>query len=470
METKSITRDRGGTYNSPKMEPKKVISFKSLTGKVGRFNLRNKTFLIPEMNRIGGHLLAATFRGFGIHARVMETYKGLDMGKEYTSGKECYPCQITMGDILYFMKEEKARLGDDFNPEDYVYFMPESDGPCRFGMYNKYQRIVLDSFPELDRVKIGALTTKDGYSLAGIIEEEQVSDLRRSAFFSVIVADVLDRLLWRVRPYEREAGQTDDFMENSMKRMEETFEKCAPDKNFEGILVQLDRIVEAGKAIIDPAVSPKPLIGIVGEIYLRTHVQANQDLIRTLEKYGAEVVNASIAEWMNYTTYDRLRDARVELRLNLKQFRLGGLREHLRKIIGYGGELFYQQLRQKQVYNRVRSKIDLAEDHKVAHLEDTLKENDLYSFDAGTEACLSIPGILEYAREGYNGVVNVYPFTCMPSTVASAIVKPLMDNVGVPYLDTPYDSGFQPGRESAIRTFMYQAQQHFNRHGRKKHT
>ena len=105
----------------------------------------------------------------------------------------------------------------------------------------------------------------------------------------------------------------------------------------------------------------------------------------------------------------------------------------------------------------------------MAHLEDTLKEKDLYSFDAGTEACLSIPGILEYAREGYNGVVNVYPFTCLPSTATSAIVKPLMDKVGVPYLDTPYDSSFQPGREAAIRTFMYQARQHFNRHGRKSH-
>ena len=451
------------------MESKKVVSFHSLTGNVGRFNLRNKTFLIPQMNRIGGHLLAATFRGFGIHAKVMETYKGLDIGKEYTSGKECYPCQITMGDILYFMKTEKERLRDDFNPEDYVYFMPESDGPCRFGMYNKYQRIVLDSFPELDRLKIGALTTKDGYSLVGIIEEEQVSDLRKSAYFSVVVADILDRLLWRLRPYEKKSGMTDDFMESAMKRMEKTFEKFGSSKDFEKILVKLDEIVEEGKALIDPTISPKPLIGIVGEIYLRTHVQANQDLIRTLEKFGAEVVNASIAEWMNYTTYDRLREAKVKFRLNLKQFRLGGLGEHLRKIIGFGGELFYQQFRQKQVYNRVRSKIDLAKDHKVAHLEDTLKEKDLYSFDAGTEACLSIPGILKYAREGCNGVVNVYPFTCMPSTATSAIVKPLMDKVGVPYLDTPYDSSFQPGREAAIRTFMYQAHQHFNRHGRKNH-
>ena len=446
----------------------KIVSFKSLTNNVGRFNLSNKTFLIPQMNRIGGHLLAATFRGFGIHAKVMDTYKGLGLGLEYTSGKECYPCQITTGDILYYMEKEKERLGEAFTPEDYIYFMPEAEGPCRFGMYNKYQRIVLDSFPKLDRVKIGALTSGDGYSLAGIIEKERVKDLRKAAYFSVVVADIMDRLLWRIRPYEKEPGMTDDFIERSMTAMEDMFEECGVSKDFDKILDRLDEVIQEGKAIIDPNIPPKPLIGIVGEIYLRTHVQANQDLIRVLERYGGEVVNASIAEWMNYTTYDRLRDARIQFRMNLKQFHPGRLKMHLKKILSFGGELFYQELRQKQVYKRVQLLIDLAGDHKVAHLENILKQEDLFTFDAGTEACLSISGIVQYAREGYNGVVNVYPFTCMPSTTTSAIVKPLMNKLGTPYLDTPYDSSFQPGREAAIRTFMYQAYQHFKRHGRKK--
>jgi predicted nucleotide-binding protein (sugar kinase/HSP70/actin superfamily) len=450
------------------MESNKVINFQSMKDRVGRFNLRDKTFLIPEMNRIGAHLLAATFRGFDIHAKVMDTCKGLDLGQEYTSGKECYPCQITTGDILYYMQEEKKRLGDEFNPESYVYFMPEADGPCRFGMYNKYQRIVLDSFADFSGLKIGSLTTEDGYSLAGMIEKERVKDLRKASYFSVVVADILDRLLWKIRPYEKKPGMTDEFIEKSMRVMEDTFETFGGHKEFDKILDKLEEIVEEGKAIIDPGIPPKPRIGIVGEIYLRTHVHANQDVIKVLEKYGAEVVNASIAEWVNYTTYDGLRDAKIGFRLNLKQFRFGPATEHMKKILGFGGELLYQQRRQKQVYKRVRSLIDLAEDHKVGHLEDTIKKEDLFSFDVGTEACLSIPGIVQYARDGYNGVVNVYPFTCMPSTITSAIVKPLMNKLRIPYLDTPYDSSFQPGRESSIRTFMYQAHQHFKRKGERR--
>jgi predicted nucleotide-binding protein (sugar kinase/HSP70/actin superfamily) len=441
-------------------------TFRSFSEKVGRFKLEGKTFLIPQMNRIGGHLLAGTFRSFGIHALVMDTYKGIDLGKEFTSGKECFPCQVTTGDILLHMEKEKERLGSAFDARNYIYFMPEAEGPCRFGMYNKHQRIVLDSFPGLQNLKIGSLTSKNSYSLDGMLDREQTRNFRKAGYFSVVVADVLDRLLWRIRPYEKEPAMADAFIEKAMAVMADAFEVHGAALDFERILDRLEEVMEEGKALIDPAVPPKPLIGVVGEIYLRTHVQSNQDVIRVIEKYGGEVVNASIAEWVNYTTYDRKREARIGLRLSLKQLRLNKIKEHLRSMLGYGIDLAYQQMRQNQVYKRVRAHMDLAEDHRLDRLEKVLKEDDLYSFDVGTEACLSISGILEHMHHGYNGVVNVYPFTCMPSTITSSIVKPILNRMKVPYLDTPYDGSYQPGRESSIRTFMFQAQQHFNKHGR----
>ena len=155
------------------------------------------------------------------------------------------------------------------------------------------------------------------------------------------------------------------------------------------------------------------------------------------------------------------------LYFSLKQFRLGPMMRHLKNVLGYGLELYYQHMRQDQVYKKIQKLIDIHSDHRVDHLEKILLEDDLFSFDVGTEACLSIAGIIEYVRNGFNGVLNVYPFTCMPSTVTSAVIRPIMSRMEVPYLDTPYDGTYQPGREAAVRTFMYQAQQHFRRHGRK---
>jgi len=413
------------------------------------------------MNRIAVHLLAASFRSFGVRARVMDTYKGMDLGKEYTSGKECYPCQVTMGDILHFIEEERRRLGDRFNPGDYVYLMPEAEGPCRFGMYNKYQRIVLDSFPGLQELQIVSPSNRDAYSLGDILEQSEEQDFRKTAYFSMVVTDILERLLWKIRPYEREPGITDTFIQRSANSLEHAFQLYGRKKLFGKIMDKLGEIVKEAKNMVDPTIPPKPLIGIVGEIYLRMHDHSNQNLIRVLEKHGAEVVNASLCEWVNYVSYDGLRDARKEFLLNLRKLRVGPIMNSLKRILDFGGDLLYKEFRQKKVYKEVRKHIDIPEDHKISHLEHTLKKCDLFSFDLSTEACLSIPAIVEFVKGGYNGVVNVYPFTCMPSMATSAIVKPFLRNLKMPYLDVPCDATIQPGREATIRTFMYQAHQHF---------
>jgi predicted nucleotide-binding protein (sugar kinase/HSP70/actin superfamily) len=64
-----------------------------------------------------------------------------------------------------------------------------------------------------------------------------------------------------------------------------------------------------------------------------------------------------------------------------------------------------------------------------------------------------------YCLHGFDGIVNVFPFTCMPSTMCSAILKPLLDRLQVPYIDSSYDGTFQTNREAIVRTFVYQAAQ-----------
>lgn len=450
------------------MEALPKRSFRSLSDSIGSFQIKDQTLLIPQMNRTSCFLLTGVFKSFGMKAEVMDTYEGLDLGKAFTSGKECFPCQITLGDILHYMKNEKERLGSEFDPQNYVYFMPESGGPCRFGMYNKYQRIVLDSIPGLEKLKIGSLTTDDGYSLDGMIDKDRVTDFRKTAYLSLVIADILDRILWRIRPYEMEKGLADDFIEKSMFLMVDLFEEYGVKKGHEQILIKLDEVAQKAAALIDPSIPRKPLVGIVGEIYLRSHVQSNQSIICLLEKYGAEVVNASMAEWINFISYIRKREAGIGIQLDLKQFRLTRLKNYIKKMMDQGLKLYYQQMKLDKIYRRVQEHINISADHRIQHLDEKLTKTDFFSFDVGTEACLSISAIMEYIDGGFNGVVNVYPFTCMPSTITSAVIKPLVNQLKVPYLDTAYDGTFQPGREAAIRTFMYQVQQHFNKNNRKE--
>ena len=441
-------------------------TFRSVSKGVGRFNVQGKRLLIPQMNQFNSQLLAGVFKSFGVNAKAMETYEGLDLGKKYTSGKECFPCIVTLGDILLFMKKERERLGESFNPENYIYFMPDADGPCRFGMYNKFHRIILDSIPGLDKVMISELNSDDAYDLKGLIPKENLIAFRKAGYLSIVVGDILDRLVWRIRPYEKVEGMADTFINEAVVRMAESFARHSSEKDLSPITDDLIEVVKEGKDIIDPRVPRKPLIGAVGEIYLRSHVKSNQDTIRTLEKYGAEVVNASIGEWINYTTYDQVRLARIAIGLNLKRFKLKEIKKYLLQYLKYNITLFYQYMQQRKVYQMVRKYIDIAEDHKIGHLEKVLKTKNTFSFEVGTEACLSISSALELSHRGYNGIVNIFPFTCLPSNLTASITKPLMGKLNVPYIDVDYDGSFQPGREAALRTFMYQANQHFKIHGR----
>ena len=68
---------------------------------------------------------------------------------------------------------------------------------------------------------------------------------------------------------------------------------------------------------------------------------------------------------------------------------------------------------------------------------------------------------LSFMQDGFDGIVNAMPFTCMPSTVASSILK-VYTRGQIPFVDMVYDGSIQPNRETNLATFVFQAKQHLN--------
>jgi predicted nucleotide-binding protein (sugar kinase/HSP70/actin superfamily) len=441
-------------------QPQDLHAFHRFQTSVKQFDVSGKTLLIPDMAPFGARLLAATFRAVGADAVVIDTYQGLSLGREFTSGKECFPCQVTLGDILHHLQKEKERLGSAFSPEQYVYFLPDADGPCRFGMYNKLQRLVLDRFEEFKDVPIVYVSTENAYATNGIIPPERAPIFRRLAYVAVIIADVLDRTVWRVRPYELRPGMTDSFMEKALQAMASRIEEIGASLEFEKLRRLLEDIVATARTFVDPHQPARPRIGIVGEIYLRTHPDSNQNIVRQLEEFGGEVVDASLGEWINFVSFERARKLHRRMKVAWKEGDHKALRQATRQWLGMEIEKLYQAWRQRQVYSSACKHLDIQPDHTIGQIERRLDANRLFTFAIGTEAALSIGGALEYAHHGFDGIVNVFPFTCMPSTICSAILKPLLHQMKIPYLDAPYDGSIQPNREVALRTFLYQAKQH----------
>lgn len=438
-------------------------SFTSATAGVGKFALAGKTLLIPSMAPFASRLLAASFRAFGVNAEVMETYRGMDLGRESTSGKECFPCQVTLGDILWHLRKEKDRLGTDFSPGDYVYFLPEAGGPCRFGMYTRMQRLALDRFDNLRDVKIAYLSTSDAYAAGGLLPAEEMSRFRKLGWVATVAADVLDRIAWRVRPYEAIPGSTDAYLALALASLERTVIAAAPTLDFSLIHDEVELIARGAVPLMDPAQPRRPLIGVVGEIYLRTHPDSNQEVVRQIERFGGEAIVSSMAEWINFISHETATRLRRETATALRKRDWKGLRASLSAWAAQAAEKRYLAWRQAQVYARALRHLSICEDHAVAEIERFLDDDRHFTFDIGTEACLSIGGALAYAHHGARGVVNVFPFSCMPSSIASSILTPLFQAMEFPYQDVSCDGTTQPNREAALRTFIYQASQSTHR-------
>jgi predicted nucleotide-binding protein (sugar kinase/HSP70/actin superfamily) len=436
-----------------------VSSFASARERVGGVDLKGRTLLVPSMHPVGAAFLAACFRAIGVPALVMETGAGLDLGREQTSGKECFPCQLTLGDVLRHLRAERERLGAAFDARAYAYFLPEATGPCRFGMYNKFQRLVLDRFAEFREVPIAAITTADSYAAGGLVPAGDATAFRLMAFMAVIVADALDRILWRSRPYERERGAAEAVHARAVSRALRQIEGGGLRRDFQGFRDIVRDAAREARACIDPALPRRPRVGVVGEIYLRSHPGSNEDLLRELERHGAEVVNASLAEWITFITYCRVAERRRETVRHLRGRRIGAARGALRSWAGQAVEYRYLNARRRWIYAGALRHLDIAGDHAVHEVERRLDGGRLFSLDVGTESVLSIGGALEYVAHGCDGIVNVYPFTCMPGTIATSVLAPLLGGRGIPYLEVPCDGTRRPNRETQLRTFVWQVAQ-----------
>ena len=107
-----------------------------------------RTLYIPYMSDCA-YGVAACFRSYGQRAEVMNVADEsvLVRGRQFTTGKECLPCAITTGEMLKVLESQGGDAA-----EKVAFFMPAASGPCRLGMYNCLQRLVL-RYNDLERCR-----------------------------------------------------------------------------------------------------------------------------------------------------------------------------------------------------------------------------------------------------------------------------------------------------------------------------
>ena len=373
----------------------------------------------------GASAMAAVYRSFGVNGQVLpesDEYS-LDLAKKYTIGEECYPEIVTLGGFLKLIEQ------DDFIPEKTAFLMPTASGPCRFGQYSGLLQKILND-KSLEKVRIISPSSKDGYDGFG----ENANNFVRLAWWGIVCADALRKLLLQTRPYEINSGNTDDVHAHCLDMLCKVLERTdlKMKEKFVTLVDVMDEITHEFKQIPANYSKEKPLIGVVGEIYCRLDDFANAYLIRRIEKYGGEVWLASIAEWVFYVNFMQ----KVDLKIDGKNYSKSMLGAIIKDKI--------QAMDEHKLYMPVHNRFIGYEDPKNTKVVlEPAKKYLPYSGALG-EMVLNVGGSIYFHSKGSDGVVDLSPFTCMNGIICEAVYP----NVSADHDNIPIRNFYFDGTES----------------------
>lgn len=389
----------------------------------------DRTVYVPHMGDVA-FALEAALKAEGINAEVFpeSNDETLEFGRKFTCGKECYPCILTTGDMVRITRKT------DFDPDKAAFFMPSTSGPCRFGQYNRLQRMVLD---DLGFENVPIISPNQARSL-----QDEMGVYGRSLFRNVwrgiVAVGILNKMVMQTRTYEVSAGETDRMYKACLREVLQAIEvKKSP-------VDALKNSVEVFRKIKVEGAGEKPIIGIVGEIFVRSNDFANNEIVREIEGLGGEVWRAPVQEWF------------FHINRTLKTY--SRLKGNFRTLVLSAAVDLVQHYDEKKLAHTVDGFLKNAHEPSVAEV---WANSERYIPGWFGETALSVGKSVEYVNKGLSGIINVMPFTCLPGTIAAAIFKRFQeDNNGIPCLMMAYDGLEQTNTRTRLEAFMYQAKQY----------
>lgn len=390
---------------------------------------------VPRIATGVSRAVAAVMRSIGIDAEAIPPADAetRELGGRHTSGEECYPLRLTVGDFMKILQKPGV------DPAKLAFFMATGQGPCRFGQYAPYVKSMLNSMGYAD-VTILAPACETGYGDFG----EASSLYARGAWRAIVCSDILSKILLKTRPYETIRGTSDRVYEESLCELCRTLEVpyASNKKQMKAIQECMLKIRSCFRDVATAQDPDRPLIGIVGEIFCRLNTFSNNDLVRHLEEFGAEVWLNDVSEWIWYVNDDEFR----MLRLHGNGLSLRALGAHVRTHFQRKDEheiasLFKEDFRGYEEPSEIGDVLDCAEDY-------------LPPLGANGEMIVNIGKAVYFAQKGASGVIDISPFTCMNGIICEAIYPRVSrDNGGIPIRNFYFD-GTQSDLERDLGIFL----------------
>jgi len=408
----------------------------------------NTTVLIPRMGS-AALVAAAALQAEGFRAETLPptTREDVQLGRQYTSGKECVPVMLTIGTAL---RRYQRALSSE---ETFSYFMPTSRGPCRFGVYHSLHKIALEHSGFADRVEILSPDESNFF-------QDMAPEFTVRLWTAFVAHDLLQAMLFDVRPVETKRGAANAIFGEALAELLATtsgdyrrgiFDALA---EMAGGMWGIKTIVAKAArqfAQIKNRSKALPTVSVVGDIYIRLDPFANDFIIDKLEARGLRARLAPITEWLEYSSYlgeNRVLAGKTTTGDDRWAIVLTGLVQ--KSTLG----ILYRVCQDALGWHRRRTVREaVSASHPYVHRE-------LHG-----SAALAIGGpLVEFMRGHIEGVVIVGPHECMPSKITEAQYHKVAQDHGIPYLSIPLTG--DPIDTEVLDRFAYDIRERFKRGSR----
>jgi len=402
--------------------------------------LDGRTLYFPYVNPGMSEILKAAIRASGIETEILPEPDGRteELGKKYALGSECHPFIVTLGDF--------AKLTDlpNFDPSKSAFAMFNYDGACRLSQYTLGHKLAL---------------TKRGFGSIPVIGP--ILSTRRDEFSKLfglrctmamwkgwLAAEVLERQMLAIRPYEKTPGSTEATYLEGVRRIADVLTR-SPEllPSAETMLLKtVNEEVNKIKALPVGTRNGRPKIGVLGEFYTALSPWANDDLFKQLEDLGAEVKTHGIATTnflLLFAEHYHTQEMRRKRRPLSAAFY--SLRRHW--MVRWADAL-------EGLLDETSGDIRLLHSDRIMH--------DIYDYihsDIDPVSTTFVARYLDFARKGVSGINYIMVLNCMLSNMTLPIFRHISaQNQNLPLLATPYDGLKPTNTRTRLEAFVEQAQ------------
>jgi len=246
------------------------------------------TIIAPQMSPVHFKLVEAVLGHAGYRCVILEraTREDIEIGLRFVNNDACYPTVVVVGQLL------GAMLSGAYDPDNTSIFLTQTGGGCRATNYvSLLRRALADAgFPQVPVValSVGGLEKNSGLTFT--------PDHLARAVKALVVGDLLSQALLRTRPYEQTAGAAQALFDAWLGRAEAFF-------SGEGAFTYrklISAIVRDFDALPLRDIPRKPRVGLVGEILVKFHPDANNNAVAVIENEGCEAVVPGLLGFIYY--------------------------------------------------------------------------------------------------------------------------------------------------------------------------